>query len=432
MMQKIGAACAVVMTSAYAQEDMGDYQPLVEYPDASQEENWNSRPQENWNRGGRAYGGAQQYGRQSYGGHSSGYGGETSYGGSQSYGRVATKQAHTGHIGHGVGSHGHSGHGHAGHGHAVARPISRNVAHFSEALGAPKASYANVHTPRGHYDHAPQQASGFRWGRRSTYRPRDVKAFNVDLVDDYWRNAHKPKETIVATCEFDFIGYSESTGSLTLRQEAGDLTSIIGEFEGVGSGQHAMKIHEWGDLEHGCSAIGNVFNPFGAKQGQSHEDMMDRRVGDLENLQGRWSTDAEYKSRDAEVMLSGPNSVIGRAMAVYERGDDHDMTEHPGIEGREERVRKGMGEPIACCVIGLAKGEKPKPAPIQKQDVNPKKPDNFRAKATAPHSSHARPAHAHAHSQGHVQHRQHDIPVRRAPQGYGYGIQQRQYVQPRW
>lgn len=48
---------------------------------------------------------------------------------------------------------------------------------------------------------------------------------------------------------------------------------------------------------------------------------------------------------------------MGRALVLYERKDDHDITEHPQIEGREGRMRMGAGERIACCVIGLAKGE---------------------------------------------------------------------------
>ena len=48
---------------------------------------------------------------------------------------------------------------------------------------------------------------------------------------------------------------------------------------------------------------------------------------------------------------------MGRSLCLYERKDDHDIDEHPEIEGREGRMRLGAGQKIACCVIGLAKGE---------------------------------------------------------------------------
>jgi Cu-Zn family superoxide dismutase len=225
---------------------------------------------------------------------------------------------------------------------------------------APQQSYG-YQAPQQNYGYqAPQQSYGYPWVRRSTYRPRDVEAYNVVPVDNYYQYAEKADETIIASCEFDFLGYSHSSGRVELKQIPGDLTSIIGEFENVNPGLHAFKIHEFGDLEYGCDSTGDVFNPFGAYRGHAHLDIHNRRVGDLEDCQARWDLGAEYKVRDALVTLSGPNSVIGRSMVIYEREDDHDQTEHPGTKTREARYREGEGARIACCVIGLAKGEKPK------------------------------------------------------------------------
>ena len=218
----------------------------------------------------------------------------------------------------------------------------------------PHGGYGD-HGGYGHQGHS----YGFPWVRRSTIRPRDVKAYNVEPVDNYWKYAPKEDEEIIASCEFDFLGYSHSSGTLELRQKPHDLTSIIGEFEMIKPGLHALKIHEFGDLEYGCESTGDVYNPFGAYRGHSHEDIHDRRVGDIEQLQARFDTNAEYKNRDLLVNLSGPNSVIGRSMVLYEREDDHDQTEHPMTKDREGRFREGEGARIACCVIGLAKGEKP-------------------------------------------------------------------------
>jgi len=227
----------------------------------------------------------------------------------------------------------------------------------------------------GGYKAAPYNSyPSFEWGRRSTYRPRDVKAYNTEPVDAYWKHEVET-ETIQASCEFDFLGYSHSSGRIALEQKPGDNTSLIGEFEGIKPGLHALKVHEFGDLEWGCESTGEVFNPFGAYRGHSHEDIYERRVGDVEQVQGRWDTKAEYKNRDALVMLSGPNSVIGRSLVLYEREDDHDQTEHPATHEREGRYREGEGKRIACCVIGLAKGEKELPKPVQKPSQKlPEKP----------------------------------------------------------
>lgn len=110
-------------------------------------------------------------------------------------------------------------------------------------------------------------------------------------------------------------------------------------------------------MEYGCESLGDVFNPFGSPHGHSHDDIYARRAGDIEQVQARWDTNAEYKCRDNIVEMQGPNSIIGRSMALYERADDHGMTEHAGSQDREERVAKTAGRRIACCVIGLTKGE---------------------------------------------------------------------------
>ena len=193
------------------------------------------------------------------------------------------------------------------------------------------------------------------YSETSTYRPRDIKAFNTVSVDPYYLENSKPAEgTIKAECVFDFLGYSGSSGRVTLIQGKDDLTSIIGEdFKGLQPGLHALKIHTYGNLEDGCEGLGQVFNPFGSERGHSHEDITFRRVGDLENISARFDTTGETKKRDMLVKLSGPNSVIGRSMAIYEREDDHDQTEHKATEGSEPRYREGEGRPIACCVIGL-------------------------------------------------------------------------------
>lgn len=161
---------------------------------------------------------------------------------------------------------------------------------------------------------------------------------------------------------------------------------MLGEFTGINPGLHGLKIHEFGDLEYGCESTGEVFNPFNGKSGESHGDIYERRVGDIEQVQGRWDFGAEYKSRDGMCELSGPNSIIGRSIVLYERQDDQHIVEHVEVEGREGRMKKGAGQRIACCIIGLAKGEPSKKAAPEHARVTPKdQDDKFQAPMHAPH-----------------------------------------------
>ena len=63
--------------------------------------------------------------------------------------------------------------------------------------------------------------------------------------------------------------------------------------------------------------------------------------------------------------MSGPNSILGRSIVLYEREDDHNQDEHPPAEEREARFREGSGRRIACCVVALAKGETPEPKAVE-------------------------------------------------------------------
>lgn len=102
------------------------------------------------------------------------------------------------------------------------------------------------------------------------------------------------------------------------------MVTFIGEFENLQPGLHALKVHEFGDIEYGCDSLGPVFNPFGMERGHSHNDLTHRRVGDLEQVQARFDTNAEYKNRDGYATMWGPNNILGRSIALYEREDDHD------------------------------------------------------------------------------------------------------------
>ena len=81
---------------------------------------------------------------------------------------------------------------------------------------APSASYGNASYGGAYGGQNYGYDAGYDYGRRSTIRPRDVKAYNVAPVDGYWKS-YKAQETIIASCEFDFLGYSHSTARMELK-----------------------------------------------------------------------------------------------------------------------------------------------------------------------------------------------------------------------
>lgn len=153
----------------------------------------------------------------------------------------------------------------------------------------------------------------------------------VHTVDPYVANMPVATETVMAQCEFDFVDKykpkyfkEDAEGGIHMTQEPGELTHFIGYFSVLKSGRHALKIHEFGDLEYGCKATGNVYNPYGSPHGETKKGITERRVGDIHMVQARFDWNAEYISRDQYANLSGPNSIIGRSLVIYQREDDFD------------------------------------------------------------------------------------------------------------
>lgn len=191
---------------------------------------------------------------------------------------------------------------------------------------------------------------------RSTAQPLAKKA-QSGPHNPRWASEPEPTETIKATCKFDFVDGSKGKGTISLTQAPGDLTAIEADFTGLKGGQHAFGVHEFGDLSNGCYAAGPRFNPYRAPHGHSDDDIDERMMGDIEQIQALRDGRSLYKNRDHYVTLSGPDSVIGRSMVIYEGRDDFDINENDGSEGREKRERKGPGKRIACCVIALDEGD---------------------------------------------------------------------------
>ena len=118
--------------------------------------------------------------------------------------------------------------------------------------------------------------------------------------------------------------------------------------KGLSAGNHGFHIHEGGDLGDWCRNAGGHFNPTEQEHGGPKDAI--RHVGDLGNIVSFGENEPDKKThvalRDHVIKLSGPNSIIGRAVVIHEKVDDL------GRGGTEKSKTTGnAGERFACGVI---------------------------------------------------------------------------------
>lgn len=118
---------------------------------------------------------------------------------------------------------------------------------------------------------------------------------------------------------------------------------VVAHLEGLTPGKHGFHVHEFGD----CSApdatsAGGHFNPTQMTHGAPTDAA--RHSGDLGNIVADEKGVADLEWVDPMMQLSGPQSIIGRAVIVHAKEDDL-KTQPTGNAGARE----------GCGVIGIAK-----------------------------------------------------------------------------
>lgn len=125
-----------------------------------------------------------------------------------------------------------------------------------------------------------------------------------------------------------------------LRVVSSSLNSIDGQ------GKHGIAILVFGDLANPPTSLGGHFNPLGKNHGAPTSD--ERHVGSLGNIEADADGKASVHIEDKLVKLIGPQSVIGRSLAIMAQEDDL------GLGGHEQSLMNGnAGPPIAYGVIGI-------------------------------------------------------------------------------
>ncbi|HEY7427171.1 MAG TPA: superoxide dismutase family protein [Gemmataceae bacterium] len=109
-------------------------------------------------------------------------------------------------------------------------------------------------------------------------------------------------------------------GIIHFTATAGGVT-IRGELSGLKPGKHGFHIHEFGDVSSADPKChGGHFNPDKQKHGAPNG--AERHVGDLGNITADGRGKAEISVTDKLITLSGPHSIVGRAVIIHEKADD--------------------------------------------------------------------------------------------------------------
>uniref|UniRef100_A0A0D3FFJ2 superoxide dismutase n=1 Tax=Oryza barthii TaxID=65489 RepID=A0A0D3FFJ2_9ORYZ len=116
-------------------------------------------------------------------------------------------------------------------------------------------------------------------------------------------------------------GNSAVAGALHFFQDPSTgYTEVRGRVTGLAPGLHGFHIHSFGDTTNGCNSTGPHFNPHNKSHGAPSDD--ERHVGDLGNIVANKDGVADIFIKDLQISLSGPHSILGRAVVVHADSDD--------------------------------------------------------------------------------------------------------------
>lgn len=89
---------------------------------------------------------------------------------------------------------------------------------------------------------------------------------------------------------------------------------MTGQVEGLKPGKHGFHVHQFGDYTGGCVSAGGHFNPSKKEHGGPNDE--NRHAGDLGNVVAGEDGKVSVDITDAQIPLSGENSIIGRSVVV--------------------------------------------------------------------------------------------------------------------
>lgn len=144
--------------------------------------------------------------------------------------------------------------------------------------------------------------------------------------------------------EMQGVGGTEVAGTVSMAHIDGIL-QITYDLNGLEEGEHAMHIHENGSCADGedgtpAGAAGGHFNPDSSAHGAPTDPAASRHAGDLGNITVGPDGETVGSIEDPVAQVSGPESILGKAVIIHEGVDDFTTQPTGGAGGR-----------VACGII---------------------------------------------------------------------------------
>jgi Cu-Zn family superoxide dismutase len=148
--------------------------------------------------------------------------------------------------------------------------------------------------------------------------------------------AATPAATATATLQSEDPKVS---GTVTITDDGSGGVKIVADVSGAKDGKHGFHVHENGQCEHSdhFKSAGGHFNPGGADHACPPTDP--RHAGDLGNIDITGGK-GHLEITSTALSLSGPNSVVGKALILH-TGEDDCKTQPTG----------NSGDRLACGVV---------------------------------------------------------------------------------
>lgn len=138
---------------------------------------------------------------------------------------------------------------------------------------------------------------------------------------------------------------TDFSGTVTFHQ-AGSGVHVVAELAGVDTpGKHGFHVHETGECSHGTdgkhfTSAGGHFNPTNSEHACPPTEP--RHAGDLGNVEVGANGSGRMEMTTTGLSLSGPNSVVGKAILLH-TGEDDCKTQPTG----------NSGDRFACGVVTM-------------------------------------------------------------------------------
>ena len=142
-------------------------------------------------------------------------------------------------------------------------------------------------------------------------------------------------------------GGSGVNGVVHFVQAVGGKTRVVAHITGLTEGSHGFHVHQFGNLTEGCKSAGAHYNPHGKEHGGPTDE--ERHIGDMGNVVAGADGIGTLDYEDPLIELTGPYSIIGRAIVTHADPDDL------GKDGHADSKTTGhAGARVACGTVGLS------------------------------------------------------------------------------